>query len=317
MFKTGIYNLDQLTQGKMANFSKKRKEIAIDLYAKIQKTDLENKEKLEEIILKNFAFSDGTYKRTHSSRFDDFNKEILETIKEMLEKEKYIIHDAAISDGRTSCEFFTALKKEFGNIELYASDKNLAVYIFESKKNKKNKIVKDEKVRILQIIFSPFVLNVFTPKKAKLFKIKKAVLFPLNYILTKILLTAWIQKIFIPIDAKGEKMELFSKETLSLKEKDENFHLVDYSLFEEKFADFDIVRAMNVVNPTYFSDKEVETIAKNLKNSLKENGLLVIGSNNNINSSINGDIFIKKDKKLHSMKKFNRGVPFREIFLEI
>ncbi len=319
MFKTGIYSLNQLKEEDIANFSKKNKSVAIDLYSKIKESKIENKDKLEEMILERFAFSNGTYKRTHSKRFASFNKKIIDILKENLQlKESYKIHDIAISDGRTSYDFFKIIKDNFNNIDFYGSDKDSIVHVFKSIKNPKYKIVKDINGKILQIIIPPFVLNVFTPENAKTFKIKNVIISPVNYLLTKALTIPKLQEFFIPINEESkETIQLFNNEILKLKENNKNFHLKEYNLFDKSFDNFDIIRVMNVINSTYFTTNEVKIIANNLINSLNENGILIVGSNSEADSEINGNIFIKKHEKLEIIKKFNKGVPFEKVFLNI
>ncbi len=110
-------------------------------------------------------------------------------------------------------------------------------------------------------------------------------------------------------------IKLLANKTLKYEKEYDNFSLMRYNLLKVAPEKFDLVRAMNVINPSYFNRTDVAKIAKNLKESLKENGLLVIGSNKEANSPVNGNILQKRQGNLYSIKQFNQGAPFIDLFV--
>lgn len=273
---------------------------------------------MEERVL-NFAFSDGSYKKTHSNRFDDFDEKIISYLKKNLTKDKkYKFHDLAISDGRTSVDLFSKLEKIFPSLDFFASDKNMFAYAFYDIRNKSRRIIKDENGKILQIVVPPFVLNVYSPKKALRFKIKKALLYPVNFILLNLLLIPFIRNIFIKnIGGEKQKITLIQNRALDLINSRENFHVASYDMFQKNPDEFDIIRAMNVLNFSYFTNDEVKKIISNILSSLKEGGLFIVGSNKAAATPVNGDLLIKKNGRFESLEKFGEGAPFREIILSL
>jgi hypothetical protein len=317
MFQTGIFNLSQLSSKLEKNLGPKNQPIAIDLYAQINELEPRQQGLAEEMILENFSFSDGAYKKTHAGRFDDFDEKILAYLEKNLAQDRpYKIHDLAISDGRTSYDFFLKLEKKFPTIDFCASDKNILVDVFPGVKNKTRKIVTEAGGKILQIIFPPFVLNIYSSKRALAFKIKKALFYPVNFILAQFFLVPLFRNILIKIDAdKKQTIALVKKQVLDLAKTKSNFHLLGYDIMKKGFGEFEIIRAMNILNPTYFSSAEAKKIMANIFSSLKEGGLFIAGSNTNAASPVAGDLFVKKSGRMESLMKFGGGAPYREIIL--
>ncbi|HTX86738.1 MAG TPA: class I SAM-dependent methyltransferase [Candidatus Nanoarchaeia archaeon] len=316
MYQSGIYNISQLSADLKTIPFIATKPVAIDLYAQTRQLNPEQRQAAEERIL-NFAFSDGSYKKTHSRRFDDFDDQVIAYLQKNLDRgKKYKFHDLAVSDGRTSRDFYLQLEKIFPALDYYASDKNMFVDIFPDRKNKIRRIAKDEKGKILQIILPPFVLNIYSPKRALRFKIKKAILYPINLILAKLLLWPPALELFIKIDpAEKRRIALISGEARELAATKNNFHLQSFDLFQKSPDKFDLIRAMNVLNISYFTPAEVKKIAANIFASLAEGGLFIVGSNLSAGTPVNGDLLLKKNGQWQSVLKFGRGTNFREIIL--
>jgi CheR methyltransferase, SAM binding domain len=318
MFQAGIYNISQLSlyldnPTRLAN-----RPVAIDLYNQVGQLEPKKQGLAEETIL-NFAFSDGSYKKTHAQRFDSFDEKIIAYLEKNLDRNKnYKIHDLAVSDGRTSLDLFLKLEKIFPHLDFFASDKNIFVYIFPDTKNKSRRIAKDENGKILQITIPPFVLNLYSPKRAPRYKIKKAILYPINLILLRLLLVPLFRSLFIKTDeTAGQKVILLQNKVLEMTKAKSNFHVNSFDMFQNNPEKFDLIRAMNVLNETYFSREEVTKIAANIISSLPEGGYFIAGSNKTAGTEVNGELMIKKDGQLQSLMKFGNGVQFRDILLSI
>ncbi len=318
MLKTGIYNLKQLRNKNLDNIWNKRKNIALNLYFNLYKQEFKDLEGLEETILERFNLANSSYRRTYTYRFENFDKEIIDICQNYLPFQKnYKIHDAAISDGKIACEFFDRLQDSLNsNITFLGSDNDLNVLIYSSIKNKHHKIITDERGNILQFVLPPFVLNASSPKKTKWYKLKHTILYFINYLLLKLLKNKKVKQFLLPVTKNDYKtLKLLANKTLKYEKGYDNFSLMCYNLLKVAPEKFDLVRAMNVINPSYFNRTDVTKIAKNLKDSLKENGLLVIGSNKEANSPVNGNILQKRQGNLYSIKQFNQGAPFIDLFV--
>jgi len=316
MYQTGIYNISQLSANVKKEPFIKNRPVALDLYDQISQLEPEKQQTAQERIL-NFAFSDGSYKKTHFNRFNDFDDKVIEYLEKNLDKNKKCeFHDLAVSDGRTSFDLFLKLEKIFPNLDFFASDKNMFAYVYSDIRNKSRKLVKEESGKILQIILPPFVFNLYSPKNAWRYKIKKAVLFPINILLLEILKIPAVLNFFIKPDEAGkQKITLLQKNVLDLAKTRKNFYISTYDLFRENAEQFDIIRAMNVLNMSYFTPEEIKKITANISASLKEGGIFIVGSNKSAGTPVNGDLIIKKNGCLESVIKFNEGAPFREIIL--
>src|SRR6056297_3288280 len=282
MLKFGIYNKKQLRKKDLGNFWNKRKFIAIDLYPELKNIDKSQALKWEEIILKKFSLSNGVYKRTSLNRFPEFNQKIINFLNKNFPKNKKLkIHDTAVSDGRTAVDFFhQLLKNSLHSFQYYASDKDSEIFIYQKGRLK---IARDEKGNLLQIIFPPFVFNTTKPKNSKQTGVKK--------------------------------IKLFSYLAIETEKKYKNFQFLNYDLTKKTDKKFDVIRAMNVLNTSYFKNQTAQQIINNLKESLEEEGLLIIGSNQGANTRVDGAIFKKtKDNNLKIEKEFGNGPQFKELF---
>lgn len=302
--------MNQLANQDLKGFWGRKKFIAIDLYQELGACGLPNKERLEEAIMRRFALANGTFRRTHDARFEDFDGDAIRQIKKFFSEDELLrVHDVAVSDGRTACQFFKKLKRNFKKISYHATDRDTYVKIIESKKQPKNKIVRDEEGKLLQIIWPPFVFNI--PKKESPF------LYPINRLLIKLLedkrrLNKWLK-----LDEKKEKrISIFSHEAQKLERDDVSFSLGAYDLFNKMPAKYDIIRVMNVLNRSYFTEEEARKIITNIKSSLKDPGILLVGSNKDAGSPVNGNIFLNKKGAFRIISTFGGGAPYKEIFLE-
>jgi hypothetical protein len=111
MLKTGIYTLEQLlAESQFDGFFGLRKKISITLYP--ETAALPQANELAEHILLEFSNEHGAYKRTYANRFADFDKEVLKLcIAHFPTTQTINVHDTAVSDGRTACDFFIASRQ--------------------------------------------------------------------------------------------------------------------------------------------------------------------------------------------------------------
>lgn len=310
MLKFGIYNLKQLSNQNLDGFWGKKKYIAVDLFAETSLSGLFNKQLLEEAIMRRFTLANGSYRRTHGYRFEEFDADTLRQIKKFFSPDDLLrIHDVAVSDGRTACDFFQKIKRTFKKISYHATDKDTFVRIIRSRRNPKNRIVKDEEGNILQIIWPPFVFNI--PKKENL------VLYPINRFVLFLLLknpqrlVKWLGL----ENTKEEKINIFSHRAERLQREEPSFSLGAYDLANKMPAKYDIIRAMNVINKSYFTENEAAIIINNLKEGLKDPGILLVGSNKNAGSPVDGNIFLKKKGRINILSQSGNGAPYKELFL--
>lgn len=306
MFKTGIYSLETLISGcSLKTLFGDDKEISITLYDKIQ--GLDNADNLAERILLLFKDDRGVYKRTYAKRFEEFDLKLLEYLKNYFKPNFYlnnnlVILDVGVSDARTSIDLFEKISLYFKNTKYIASDYNNLVYIINKNQTQ---ITVDPDGKILEILWPPFVFN-----KIRLNRF--LFLYPLNHIIkffVYILIALPLVKAYKNGKLSGKKLVLFAPKALDKALGDPRFVLKQHNLLEpfNEAQPANLIRAMNVLNPSYFSCYQLKTIIKNLYFGLKEDGLLVVGSNQDADSLVDGAIYQKTDKGFKLLEKFGKG----------
>ncbi|MFM8454083.1 MAG: hypothetical protein ACKOAD_03755 [Gammaproteobacteria bacterium] len=77
----------------------------------------------------------------------------------------------------------------------------------------------------------------------------------------------------------------------------------------------DAIRAMNVLNISYFSNDEFSQVMRNLYEVLTENGLLITGSNQEAGTLVNGGIYQKAGGGFLKIFNSGEGSPIESILL--
>jgi len=279
MFKKGIYTIEKLEKKYHSFKSRSNKRISITLY----ETAPDN---LKEFILDDFCDPRNTFKRTYSKRFDKFDKKIISILSERLSKRNLHIHDCGVSDGRTSVEFFEKIKQINPNIDFIASDYSPELFI-QKHKNITLTLMPDG--NLAEILFPPFVFK--TCKLEKLYR------YPINWIVFSLVKKILEKKIKDPnYKNSSEKIRIFCPDALKMEKTYNNFRLSKYNLFDSMNHSYNIIRTMNVLNPTYFSDKEMKIVLKNIHKGLSDDGCWIIGSNKGPDSEVSGAIYTKTQK---------------------
>lgn len=307
MFKTGIYHLDQIKKGyRLTDFFGQDKKLSITLYNAIQQ-EL-NAEELTERILFSFSDERGAYKRTYANRFEEFDQMVLSYLENTFKNEDpLLIHDVGVSDGRTSLDFFKKISSAFSKIKFVASDYNPKVYVLEKGRCK---ITISDTGKILEILFPPFVFNMLKPDARRYY--------PLNSLILLI-----VQRFFaVPLmkDYKAGKLQakelmLFTPKLLKTAEKNLDLVLEQHNLLEPFKGKYHIVRAMNVLNLSYFSNLEFTKILSHIYSGLYENGFFITGSNEGVGTIVHGGIYKKTVKGFETIWNSGDGSHIEKLIL--
>lgn len=298
MIKTGIYKLDQLRGGGKTLIRKELKNVSITLYGEASRA-LDSDEIAERILL---LFSDdrGAYKRTYQNRFEDHDRKIMEIVKSLYPPtETLFLHDAGVSDGRTALDFFETISTAFPDISYTASD--YAPYI-DIIKGKWASIAISPTGKLLEILFPPFVFN--TVKRDSFRH------YPLNH-----LIRFCVEKLFINSmiheyrsgHLQADKLCLFAPQILRKAAKDTRLKLERHNLLHPFENTYHIIRVMNVLNSSYFSEAEFDRVFNNLYHGLKDNGLLIIGSNQEAGTIVHGNIYQKCHSRFQELHQSGDG----------
>lgn len=299
---TGIYKRSQLKDNiKFKNIFHDHKRCSITLYNQI--LDEPNADRIAERILLLFTDERGVYKRTYSKRFEEFDAFVIERIQETFDPGTTLtLHDFGVSDARTSVDFFHRIAAFYRDFIFDASDYDPAVHVIESGRMK---LTINSRGRLLEIVWPPFVFNKM--KRDSLIK------YPLNYLLclfaTRFLARPLLRK-HGSGQIKSERICLFAPVALRLEKTDARFHLMQQDLLSPINEAVHIIRAMNILNRSYFSDAEIVTIMRNIHSELLDGGLFVTGSNQDSNTIVNGAIFQKQVDRFVKQWSFGQGSPF-------
>lgn len=302
MLKTGICSLEEFNSSKhLKNIFGDDKEVSVTLYDQVQ--ILSDADELAERILLLFKDARGVYKRTYAKRFDYFDNLLLNYVRRYFNLEdNLIIFDAAVSDGRTSVELFDKVTQIFKNIKYIASDYNNLYYIL-SKNNYKTKVTIDQNAKVLEILWPPFVFNKLRFNRFLFF-------YPLNYIINFIIyifVAVPLIKSYRRGTLVGKELLLFAPKVLQKAKEDPRFILSQHDLTTPFIGTANLIRAMNVLNPSYFSSCGLRSIIKNIYNGLKDGGLFVVGSNQNVGSLVDGGIYQKNINGFELLESFGKG----------
>jgi hypothetical protein len=303
MIKTGITKLSQVKNKKFTTFFNKDKKLSITLYQDIQ--NLPEADVVAERILLLFSDERGAYKRTYQKRFEDFDLDVIKVIENLPSPETF--HDCGVSDGRTALDFFEKMVSAFPEIQYFASDYNPSVFVVEKGKLK---VTLSHTGKILEILFPPFVFN----------KIKRDSFrhYPLNHVILFFIEKFWVNSLIKKYQlglVKAKELLLFAPKVLQKAQADKRFRLSQHDLLQPFKEPTCIIREMNVLNPSYFSETEFAQVIRNLYEGLKDNGLLITGSNQEAGTIVNGGIYQKEENGFSKIFNSGEGSPIEPLLL--
>lgn len=314
MFKTGIYQRDCLTMTALRGFFGRRKFVAVTLYPEIASGNDPDRDRLLEHILCRFATANGTYKRTQSHRFDEFDAQVIQILRGRLDPgSRCAIHDMAVSDGRTAVEFFQGLASiDCVELAFLATDAFADLMVVSSPPKALAVVIDPESGAPVQIIRPPFVFNVERHESILLYPVNRLVLDTILRTSVRVLLKRFAVR---DPELKTAHVRLLSPECLQLLKADSRFHFERYSILEPAAERFNLVRAMNVLNRSYFSEADLHLAAKNVHESLLPGGLFVTGSNEDAGSPVDGAVYERTQTGFRTLWVSGTGSQMDDILL--
>ena len=218
-------------------------------------------------VYKKILTTDGTSKHTAPGRFRDLDSLVVD----YLSHESNLIHDVAVSSGVTSVELYSVLRDRGVPFKLMVSDK-FSHYLYRGTIVRKIYAVN----KTLLLAYVGWILA--DRKCSWKFPISKF-LFPLVRAFDK------------PSPPFGE-IPLYEFQLLELIRKG-HVEELSYDIFSTSLPDrFTFVRCMNVLNLGYFKPDDISRALTLLKDSLKDQGVLLLGRT--LPGGINAVSFYKK-----------------------
>lgn len=319
MIKFGIHTLKQLSPPGILEKIDQETNISITLYDKVG--GLPDGDRIAARILLRFADDRGAYKRTYSRRFEAFDRQVVRVLLENRPPEAlaspWLIHDTGVSDARTSCDFFRSITESHPGVEFHASDYDPEVFVIES--NRIN-ITVNASGQLLEIVWPPFVFNII--RSRGFLKHARYYLYPLNHLIRLCLEWFPVRKMLKAYEAgsvQAKRMLLFCPEAVRLSQSDPRFHLTKHNLldpspFEKKLG---VLRAMNVLNPSYFTEREMGAILGNIFEALDEGGCFITGSNQDSESIVHGAVYQKRNQGFNLLMQSGDGPAIHERIVSI
>jgi hypothetical protein len=308
MIKTGIYNIQDVGSKGFTLFRKELKNVSITLYDTVIQEP--NADELAERILFLFADERGVYKRTYAKRFEEFDKKVLENLKKTFRNEEsLVLQDVGTSDGRTALDFFEKVSLFFPNLEYIASDYNSTVYILEKNKCK---VTLSHTNKILEILWPPFVFNTIKRDSFRHYPLNQLILAIVRFLFVRPLLKNYKSGM-----VQAKKLMLFAPQVLRAAKNDPRFILMQHDLLQPFKKQAHIIRAMNILNPSYFSETECSKVICYVHSGLRDGGLLITGSNQEMGTMVHGGIYKKTEKGFEKIEQSGDGSPVDELILNL
>ena len=234
----------------------------------------------------------GTYKRTYQRRFDTFDRVVIKLLYDRFghSDRTFHIHDAAVSNAHTAADFYLKLSDQFSRMIFFASDYDPYLTIISQGRLS---VALSSSNDILEIKWPPFVFTPIRPE-SRLF-------FPFNHLLRWILERMYVMPLLGAykrgeVSAKSiQRVTLFAPSAISLQKDRSNFELLQHDLLSPSPIDgaLQCMRAMNVLNQRYFDDRQLATVVSHIWDALENDGLFVVGSNQDQGSKVIGAIYAK------------------------
>jgi len=302
MIKTGLARLEDLsTRSALKGLFGGRRQPSIALYE--DALGLPDGNWWAEEILKNFSDARGVYKRTQSNRFADFDRDVIDLIHGRFAGQAIRLHDVGSSDARTSYDFMKAIVDIMPNITMIASDRCNSIFVYQSDEIT---VTVEPSGSLLEIAKPPFVFSMISHENFGLY--------PINFLIRELIARPAAKKLLRAARGghlKARRIPLVCKSALELARTDGRFQITEYDLLAPPRRDgyFHVVRAMNILNPCYFSEPQLHTITATVLRSLTEGGLFVVGSNQDAGSPVAGAVYSRHHHGFQRASNFRWAPP--------
>ena len=247
---------------------------------------------LHSIGCQDIVTNDSPTKMTRAGRFEDVDKMLIKYLDQTTE---YSIHDVAVSNGVTSLELRKLLCEKKIKFNLHISDKFSAISIFRVNRSCEIYVDSQRDFAGGRTFFGIYG-NPDLPNK-----------FFLSRLIGKLFLKLWRERgNAIKENCAVQQINLLHQSVINSM-KDNNIEFLQYDVFETSiYQRFDIVRCMNLLNLVYFPDEMLTKGLRLLKDSIKQNGLFIVGKTN-LDGVNNAAIYRKIDGKLELVQNIGDG----------
>ena len=165
----------------------------------------------------------------------------------------------------------------------------------------------------LQVIWPPFVFNVE--------KRESALLYPINRALLVILLRTRVRRLLERYSAadpaiRTRHIRLLAPVALDTLESDPRFDFERHDILQPLAGRFGLIRAMNILNRSYFEDDQLRVAIGHVARALTTGGLFATGSNQDAGSAVDGAVYERTTSGFQRLRSSGNGSPVDDLVLE-
>lgn len=307
MISIGVYKAQHLHDLRVDSYLGRRRNFAIDL---LEEIDLCGNEEIKRAYIESLADGTNIAKLTYSDRFPAFDRALANHVSRLYLARPVRVLDAAVSDGSTSLDLFNLLCTTVGpELFLTATDRDGRYLVLRQKSRPDRRVVVSHYGEIVQVVWPPFVFGGRSNERAFPFPINWFVR-PSAMRFAKDMIDRWAQQ-----DSEVEEIEIYflSREFRNLLSSDPRVNFLIWDIMtpwtQEKTH---CVRAMNILNPSYFHIEQIRRIVENLMAAVIEGGIVALGSNGTAGSEVDGAIYQRDGEQLVELAAFGNGFRCRE-----
>ena len=326
MLKFGVYRMDQfraLQRGGLAAALRSRLtrgRISLQLLA--AEAPLAEKVALFNAVIPGLLLSSGVFRTTFRGRFQKLDAWAGAILADHFPAASSLdIHDWAASDCSTTADWAAAIWERYPEARLTASD--LTLFLIEAALPGGPAFVVDPAGGALQYIRPPFVVRLSPPERP---------LLAVNWLLCRRALSRlpdlW-RRWAVPadwIDSAGEvldqppyffrKISLIHPEAQALAKSSSRFTIRRHSAFDVLPAPCDVIRSMNIFNPSYFDPPRLREGVAAVWRSLRPGGLWIIGRTWQDRPPLHrASVFVKRAAGFERIGRYEEGSEIDDLVL--
>jgi len=243
------------------------------------------------IAYRTLVMPNKTTKQTSKKRFKELDNLTFDLLEKKVNPK---VLDVGISSGLTTYELFQLLDSKRKNFQLDATDKYSKIKLYKTWFY--CTIINNQKIPISIYWGGLYLSNLMSWK----------------YFTSKILFKI-ISKFIIVNPKKIMEVPLFYSGFTKLVEKNK-VRFFDHDVLKPfQFTNYDFIRVMNIINLSYFTEDQIQKAIANLRSTLKEGGVLMVGRTFHNQNHVS--IYIKKGSKLVPKQHVNNGSEINEIVI--
>ena len=278
-----------------------------------------NRSEIEQLSLENTFFhrirlQNGVYKTTYANRFKDVNESLIKYLNK--EQELYIM-DVAISAGISTYEWNQMLSQSGIKHKMYASD--ISLYGKLHPITKFMDILLDSNNYPLQ--FDLLNRSIPSSSSSLIPSIIQSIFRAISSISLNIIQSLHMSKLINIGNPNGSDVRNITLVTKQL------INNPDFTLLEESISTptpenllnkFNVLRAANILNKSYFDDTTLTNMVINLKSRLKTNGLIVVCRTCDEKDGTNTSTTFKKtdNGNLEILERIGSGSEIENLIME-